>query len=157
MALLRIRTFLREPEALFWTFGFPILMAIGLGIAFGGDGTVPVPVAVVEGSAAADHRDALQASPDLDVHLLTGLQVVDGEAVECAFRADRIAEAGLEEVEVAALVGLQDVLGEHPAIAAAEPGLRLYPGRPARRQFIIAHQHVEPAVRHVEPHGVAIS
>jgi ABC-type multidrug transport system permease subunit len=30
----RFRLFLREPEAIFWTFVFPILMAIGLGIAF---------------------------------------------------------------------------------------------------------------------------
>jgi ABC-type multidrug transport system permease subunit len=31
---MRFRLFLREPEAIFWTFVFPILMAIGLGIAF---------------------------------------------------------------------------------------------------------------------------
>jgi ABC-2 type transport system permease protein len=30
----RFKEFLREPEALFWSFGFPILLAIGLGIAF---------------------------------------------------------------------------------------------------------------------------
>lgn len=67
LALLRIRTFLREPEALFWTFLFPILMAIGLGIAFGGDADVAVPVVVIEGSAADAHLPALQASDDLEV------------------------------------------------------------------------------------------
>ena len=30
----RFKEYMREPEALFWSFGFPILLAIGLGIAF---------------------------------------------------------------------------------------------------------------------------
>jgi len=34
LTLSRFRLFLREPEAIFWTFGCPILLAIGLGIAF---------------------------------------------------------------------------------------------------------------------------
>src|SRR5689334_5396829 len=34
LALTRFREFLREPEALFWGFAFPLLLAIGLGIAF---------------------------------------------------------------------------------------------------------------------------
>ena len=83
MALLRVRTFLREPEALFWTFGFPILMAIGLGIAFGGDGTAPVPIALVEGSAAVEHQAALEGSPDLEVHVLS-----EGEAGDALRRGE---------------------------------------------------------------------
>jgi len=34
LTAVRFKEFLREPEALFWSFGFPILLAIGLGIAF---------------------------------------------------------------------------------------------------------------------------
>ena len=34
LTLVRFREFLREPEALFWVFIFPILLAAGLGIAF---------------------------------------------------------------------------------------------------------------------------
>lgn len=34
MTLNRFRGFIREPEAVFWTFVFPILMAAGLGLAF---------------------------------------------------------------------------------------------------------------------------
>ncbi len=34
LSLARLREFLREPEAVFWTYGFPLLLAIGLGIAF---------------------------------------------------------------------------------------------------------------------------
>jgi ABC-2 type transport system permease protein len=34
MSTVRYREFLREPEAVFWTFAFPVLLAIGLGVAF---------------------------------------------------------------------------------------------------------------------------
>jgi ABC-type multidrug transport system permease subunit len=34
LTLARLRGFYREPEALFWVYGFPILMVIALGIAF---------------------------------------------------------------------------------------------------------------------------
>src|SRR5713101_4647197 len=34
LTLVRFREFLREPEAVFWVFVFPILLATGLGIAF---------------------------------------------------------------------------------------------------------------------------
>ena len=32
--LCRLRQFYCEPEAVFWTYGFPLLMIVGLGIAF---------------------------------------------------------------------------------------------------------------------------
>jgi ABC transporter DrrB family efflux protein len=34
LILARVREFYREPEVLFWVYGFPLLLAIGLGIAF---------------------------------------------------------------------------------------------------------------------------
>jgi ABC-2 type transport system permease protein len=34
LTLVRFREFIREPEALFWVFVFPVLLAAGLGIAF---------------------------------------------------------------------------------------------------------------------------
>ena len=34
LTLARFKLFLREPEAVFWTFIFPILLAVGLGLAF---------------------------------------------------------------------------------------------------------------------------
>ena len=34
LTLTRFRLFFREPSAVFWSFGFPILLSIALGIAF---------------------------------------------------------------------------------------------------------------------------
>lgn len=34
LILVRFREFFREPEALFWVYGFPVLLAAGLGLAF---------------------------------------------------------------------------------------------------------------------------
>lgn len=67
---MRIRTFVREPEALFWTFGFPILLAIGLGVAFGGDAEERVTVGVIDGSRAVAELATLEADPLVDAELL---------------------------------------------------------------------------------------
>src|SRR5262245_40342399 len=55
----RILEFVREPEALFWVFAFPILMAVVLGFAFRDRPPDPVPVGVVEGPQAAGLTDSL--------------------------------------------------------------------------------------------------
>jgi ABC transporter DrrB family efflux protein len=70
LILLRVRSFLREPEALFWTFGFPILMAIGLGLAFRDRPAEPSLVGVERGSVAERYEEALRAEPDLRVTVL---------------------------------------------------------------------------------------
>ncbi|HUG42124.1 MAG TPA: ABC transporter permease [Longimicrobiales bacterium] len=62
LTLVRIREFSREPEAVFWTFAFPVLLALGLGIAFRDSGPVPVRVAVVSGAGAAGLVEALEAA-----------------------------------------------------------------------------------------------
>ena len=58
----RILEFVREPEALFWVFAFPILMAVVLGFAFRDRPPDPVPVGVVSGSVSREIADALAAS-----------------------------------------------------------------------------------------------
>src|SRR5204863_4679106 len=55
LTLVRFREFIREPEAVFWTFVFPILLAAGLGIAFRQRGPDKIQIGVITsapGSAA---------------------------------------------------------------------------------------------------------
>jgi ABC-2 type transport system permease protein len=54
LTLVRFREFLREPEAVFWTFVFPIILALGLGIAFRNKPADAVAIGVVGGTAAGD-------------------------------------------------------------------------------------------------------
>src|SRR5262249_11306530 len=69
---------------------------------------------------------------------------------------DRLAETGLEEIEVASLIGLLDVLGEHPAIAALEAALGLLPGGAAFCQFRLIHIEIDGARGDIERDLVAI-
>ncbi len=59
----RVKEFLREPEALFWVFAFPVLLALALGFAFREKPPDKVPVGVVEGPGAAAAAAALERSP----------------------------------------------------------------------------------------------
>jgi len=70
LVMARIRSFLREPEALFWTFVFPILMAVGLGVAFREKPADRAAVGVQRGTAAERYLPALRASAELKVSVL---------------------------------------------------------------------------------------
>lgn len=60
LTLARLREFLREPEAVFWVFGFPIIMTLALGIAFRTRSDDPVRVAVDAGAGAEGVLSALR-------------------------------------------------------------------------------------------------
>jgi len=49
LILVNIREFLREPGILFWSIGFPVLMAWVLGIAFSGEKQLAYKVAYING------------------------------------------------------------------------------------------------------------
>lgn len=65
----RIRELVREPEAVFWVFVFPILLAAILGLAFRSKPPAPLPVAVIDGPAADTRKTALAASGELEPHV----------------------------------------------------------------------------------------
>jgi ABC-2 type transport system permease protein len=52
LTLSRFREFVREPEAVFWVFAFPLIMTCALGIAFRSRGEEPVIAGVVEQAGA---------------------------------------------------------------------------------------------------------
>jgi ABC-type multidrug transport system permease subunit len=51
LILARLREFYREPEALFWVYGFPLLMTIALGIAFRNKSIDQIPIDIQEDPA----------------------------------------------------------------------------------------------------------
>jgi ABC-type multidrug transport system permease subunit len=69
LTVCRAKEFLREPEAVFWVFAFPVLLAIALGLAFREKGPDKIPVGVVAASPADRSADrvltALGRSPAL--------------------------------------------------------------------------------------------
>jgi ABC-type multidrug transport system permease subunit len=72
LTLARLREFIREPEAVFWVFAFPLLLAFALGIAFRSKGETPVHAGVVEGPGAAAIVAALERGGGLEVRLVPG-------------------------------------------------------------------------------------
>lgn len=59
MTRARLIEFFREPEAIFWVYGFPLLMSMALGIAFRNQPVEEVRVAVIDGPGAALVAQAL--------------------------------------------------------------------------------------------------
>lgn len=85
LVLSRIRESLRHPEAIFWTFVFPALLAVALGIAFQEDRSGPASVVVVASGTASPVAQALAADNALRVDLL------DREEAEARLRSGRAA------------------------------------------------------------------
>lgn len=60
----RIREFIREPETIFWVYAFPVLLAIGLGIAFRNQPAERVLVDIQQHAAAGDVASNLRKYPE---------------------------------------------------------------------------------------------
>lgn len=63
----RVLEFMREPEAMFWIFVFPILMAFGLGVAFRSRGQEPVMAGVLDQPGASALVESLRRARDINV------------------------------------------------------------------------------------------
>ncbi|HTW30077.1 MAG TPA: ABC transporter permease [Candidatus Sulfotelmatobacter sp.] len=73
----------REPEVVFWVFIFPLLLALGLGIAFRNKPGDAVSVGIVSRAGSEQAQSLLAGSPQ---HDLFKVQVLDQEAARQGFR-----------------------------------------------------------------------
>jgi len=112
LALSRMREFYREPEAVFWVFGFPIVLAFALGLAFRNTGPGELQVGVAAGAGDSALAATLDSSPRLvaavldsgtaRLRLRTGriaLLVVPGDPLVYRYDSTRT-ESGLARLEV---------------------------------------------------------
>src|SRR6185295_2857188 len=70
LCLARFREFYRESEVIFWGFVFPILLAVGLGIAFRNRPAEVLPVAVIQAPGAEILSSILGSSKLLKVSVM---------------------------------------------------------------------------------------
>jgi ABC-type multidrug transport system permease subunit len=72
LTLARLREFIRDPGAVFWTFGFPIVLAVALGIAFR---ETPPPSSHVAIDAAAPDAAEIALALDADAAIVATTMV----------------------------------------------------------------------------------
>jgi ABC-2 type transport system permease protein len=134
----------REPEVIFWVFVFPLLLALGLGIAFRNKPEGAVPVAIVAGPGSNNVQALLARSPQHDrfkAQVVTDAEahkgfrlgqfdlVIDSDANGAVqYRYDPARpESVLAKTEVndamQAAAGRKDSIASH-AIPSSEPGSR---------------------------------
>jgi ABC transporter DrrB family efflux protein len=116
LLVVRLKEFAREPEVVFWVFGFPILLAVGLGIAFRNKAPDEIAVAVIDAPGADDVMRALPAK--------------DGFKVEAVARAEADGALRLGKVALVVVPG----------------GTYEYRFDPTRPDSLLARQRVHDAL-----------
>lgn len=95
LVMAQMKELQREPELIFWLFVFPMLLALGLGIAFRNRPADVISVAIVSGPGAQRGLDLIQGSPDKStIHPI----VVPREQAATGFRLgkyDLVVEVGV--------------------------------------------------------------
>jgi ABC-2 type transport system permease protein len=86
LLMTRLKEAFREPEVIFWVFGFPVLLSLGLGIAFQNKPSERIPVAVESRVGAAEAVEILNQSSRFHAEALS--------AEECEIRL-RLGEASI--------------------------------------------------------------
>src|SRR4051812_28446904 len=129
---MRWRIFVREPSALFWTYGFPVVLALALGVAFRNRPPEPVEVAVEASPGCEQWRNALATNAEIHVRWLSPT------AAREALRAGK----------VSVVVARPEALAPGAASAVEPP--RLYLFDPTRPESRMARAVVDDALQRAE-------
>ena len=90
LTLARTRELMREPEAVFWIFLFPLLFALALAIAFRAEPPAPIPIGVLDpASDPSPVAEAVRARLDADDEI--DARLVDEPAARLALRSGALA------------------------------------------------------------------
>ncbi|HTT23639.1 MAG TPA: ABC transporter permease [Candidatus Sulfotelmatobacter sp.] len=112
----------REPEVVFWVFVFPLLLALGLGIAFRNKPGNAASVAIVEGAGSQETQNLLARSPQ---HDQIKVQVLNQDEAHKGFR-----------------LGKFDLV-----IERGSNGTVIYRYDPARPESVLAKAEVDDALQ----------
>src|SRR5207249_4871640 len=151
LTLMRWRIFVREPSALFWTYGFPVVLALALGVAFRNRPPEPVEVAVEASPGCEAWRDALARNSQVHVRWLNPQE----------------AREALRKGKVSVVVGRQDsqalgdrqateeppLLGERAGVRAKSEATgppRIYQFDPTRPESRMARAVVDDVLQRAE-------
>lgn len=111
----------REPEVIFWVFGFPVLLALGLGIAFRNKPVNTTSIAIVSSAGAADTLSMIQrSSQNGSIHAV----VLDREAALQGFR-----------------------LGKYDLIVEPEGAAFRYHYDPSRQESVLSRAEVDSVLQ----------
>jgi len=134
LVLARVREFYREPEAVFWVYGFPILMVLALGIAFRNRPIETIQVALITAPQAAETAKALSESGKTDA----------GSRFETSVLDETIARQQLRTGKVALVVELAEVSSSPGA-----PQSYRYLFDPGRPESVVARSAVDDALQRI--------
>jgi ABC-2 type transport system permease protein len=117
----RMKELWREPEVIFWVFVFPLLLALGLGIAFRNKPADVTAIAVVNNSHAQQVIELLQRSPDKNI--------IHADVLDEGVALDRFR------------------LGQYALVVTADDGGVHYRYDPARPESVLARSQVDDALQ----------
>lgn len=138
----RLREFIREPETIFWVYAFPVLLAIGLGVAFRNRPVERVFVDIQQHVVAEDVARSLRKLPEFVVAIHS--------KAECADRL-RLAKSALVVVPGDRMEYMLDPSRPESVIARQRVDDVLQRAAGRRDPLVTSDRHItEPGARYID-------